>query len=335
MNKMDLYHAFGAVDDDILERSESVNTKTFRFRWQHALIAAIMCICLMGAGVVAVIWGDSIQNWFGHYWQAITGQEMSSGQAALIDHLSQEIGISQTIDDVMVTVDSATVADDGFYLLFRIEGMPFTGRKNYGFNETKLQISPDPTKENGGMASYGYDSHGIDGDGSIILIMEYNFVTKIGYVEDTRPLEVEITLRDLVESPQTEWEKTLQEGEWTYSFTIDRSNPPAAITLPDATVDAIDLTNRDEYTTVPVLITDLEVTNTGLRFKYDYQEGNYDVPAHIDAILANGVSIGVGSGSGHPLEESGLLFCSYKWLVPIDLEEVTAINFNGIIIPIS
>lgn len=235
----------------------------------------------------------------------------------------------------MVTVDSATVADDGFYLLFRIEGIPFTGRKNYGFNETKIQISPDPTKENGGMASYGYDSHGIDGDGSIILIMEYNFVTKIGYVEDTRPLEVEITLQDLVESPQTEWEKTLQEGEWTYSFTIDRSNPPAAITLPDATVDAIDLTKRDEYTTVPVLITDLEVTNTGLRFKYDYQEGNYDVPAHIDAILANGVSIGVGSGSGHPLEDSGLLFCSYKWLVPIDLEEVTAINFNGVLIPIA
>ena len=146
---------------------------------------------------------------------------------------------------------------------------------------------------------------------------------------------MEITLRDLVESPQTEWEKTLQEGEWTYSFTIDRSNPPEAISLPDATVDAIDLTKRDEYTTVPVLITDLEVTNTGLRFKYDYQEGNYDGPAHIDAIFANGVSIGVGSGSGHPLADSGLLFCSYKWLVPIDLEEVTAINFNGIIIPIS
>ena len=39
--------------------------------------------------------------------------------------------------------------------------------------------------------------------------------------------------------------------------------------------------------------------------------------------------------SGHPLADSGLLFCSYIWLVPIDLEEVTAINFNGIIIPIS
>ena len=335
MNKMDLYRAFGAVDDDILERSERSNSKTIHFRWQHVLIAALLSVCLMGAGVVAVIWGDSIQSWFGHYWQMITRQEMSSGQAALIDHLSQEIGVSQSIGDVTMTVDSATVGDDGFYLLFRIEGMPFTGRKNYGFNEVKIQISPDPTKENGGMASFGYNSHGIDGDGSVILIMEYDFVTKIGYVEDTRPLEVEIMLRDLVESPQTDWEKTLQEGEWTYSFTIDRSNPPATLSLPDATVDAIDLTQRDEYTTVPMLITDLEVTNTGLRFKYDYQKGNHHIPAHIDAILANGVSIGVGSGSGHPLEDSGLLFCSYKWLVPIDLEEVTAINFNGIIIPIS
>ena len=46
---------------------------------------------------------------------------MSSGQAALIDHLSQEIGVSQSIGDVTMTVDSATVGDDGFYLLFRME----------------------------------------------------------------------------------------------------------------------------------------------------------------------------------------------------------------------
>ena len=45
MNKMDLYRACGAVDDDILVRSESTKTKTFRFRWQHALIAAIKACC--------------------------------------------------------------------------------------------------------------------------------------------------------------------------------------------------------------------------------------------------------------------------------------------------
>ena len=75
MNKMDIYRAFGAVDDDILERTESNKEKTNRFRWQYALIAAILSVCLLGAGVIAVIWGDSIQNWFGYYWQVITGQE--------------------------------------------------------------------------------------------------------------------------------------------------------------------------------------------------------------------------------------------------------------------
>lgn len=335
MNKMDLYRAFGAVDEEILERTESINVKAVRFRWQYALIAAILSVCLMGAGVIAVIWGDSIQNWFGYYWQVITGQEMSEEQAALIDHLSQEIGVSETVGDITITVDSVTVADDGFYLLFRIEGMTFNGRKSYGFKDMEIQISPNPTEEYGGMSSFGYGSHGIDGDGAMILVMEYDYVTKIGYIEDTSPLEVSITLSNLVESPQTEWEKVLMEGDWTYHFTIDRSHPSATISLPDATVNAIDLTKRDEYTTVPVLLTDIEITNTGLRFKYDYQKGNYDIPAHIDAVLENGISIGVGSGSGHPLEDSGLLFCSYKWLVPIDLEEIIAINFNGVIIPIS
>lgn len=335
MNSIVIYRAFSAVDDDIIVRSENTRTNIVRFRWQYALIAALLSVFLMGAGVAAVIWGDSIQSWFGHYWQSITGQEVSAGQAALIDHLSQEIGVSQTIGDVTVTVDSETVGDDSFFLLLRIEGLTLSAQKSYGFNEMDIKVSPDPLEELGGMSSFGYTTHGIDGDGSAILILEYDYVTKEGYVEDTRPLEIEIIFRDLMQSPQTEWEKTLQSGEWTYQFTIDRSNPPLTISVPDATVNAIDLTKRDEYTTVPVRLYDMEITNTGLRFKYDYQNGSYDIPAHIDAILESGISIGVGSGSGHPLEENGLLFCSYKWMVPIDLAEVTAINFNGIIISIS
>lgn len=335
MNKMDLFRAFSAVDEEILERSENKPASGRHFRWYYVLVAILLSVFLMGAGVATIIWGDSIQNWFEHYWQAITGQEMSTGQTALIDHLSQEIGLSQTNGKVTVTIDSATVGDDSFFILIRIDGLPFSNRKSYGFNKTDIQVAPDPIDEIGGMSSYGFTSHGLDGDGSLIITMEYDYITKKGYIEDTRPLEVEIALRDFMQSPQTERRKTLQEGEWTYSFSIDRTKPPATISLPDTIVNAIDLTNRDEYSTVPVLLTDIEVSNTGLRFKYDYHKGNYDVPAHIDAILENGVSIGVGSGNGSPLEDSGLLFCSYKWLVPIDLKEVTAISIEGIIIPLS
>lgn len=335
MNKTELFKAFGMIDDDILERSEETSKTERKIRWHYALIVAILSVCLMGAGVVAVIWGDSIQNMFSYYWQAITGKEMSAGQTAVIDHLSQKIDLSQTIGDVTVTVDSATIGDDSFYLLFRIEGMTFAGNKSYGFDETNIRITPDPTEEHGGMTSYGYTSHGIDGDGAVILLMEYAYVTKNGMIETDDPLNVEIRMNNLLEFPQTEREKILQEGEWSFNFTIDYKEAFEIIRLPDATVKAIDLTKRDEYTPVDVLLTDIEVTNTGIRFKYDFKKGSYDIPAHIDAVLENDVCIGVGGGSGHPLEESGLLLCSYQWLVPIPLDELTAINFNGVIIPIS
>jgi len=95
---VDIHNGFNEVDDDILERSERAtvsNVVSIRRRWPVALIAAILCLFLMGAGVVAVIYGDSIQSWFGHYFGLVTGQEMSEGQTALIDHLSQDIGQSK------------------------------------------------------------------------------------------------------------------------------------------------------------------------------------------------------------------------------------------------
>ena len=91
-----------------------------RRRWPVALIAVILCLFLMGAGVVAVIYGDRIQNLFGHYFELVTGQDMSEGQTALIDHLSQDISQSKTVGETTVTVDSVTVGDDRFYLLLRV-----------------------------------------------------------------------------------------------------------------------------------------------------------------------------------------------------------------------
>ena len=107
MNRNDLYTAFNAVDNDILERSETSGFKIIpiRRRLPVALIAAILALVLMGAGVVAIVYGDSIQSWFGHYWEQVTGQPMSDQHTALIDHLSQEIDLAQTVGDVTVTVD--------------------------------------------------------------------------------------------------------------------------------------------------------------------------------------------------------------------------------------
>ena len=71
------------------------------------ILAAALALFLVSCGVVAVIYGDSIQSWFGFYWHRITGQDMEVEQTAIIDHLSQDIGISSTRGEVTVSMEAA------------------------------------------------------------------------------------------------------------------------------------------------------------------------------------------------------------------------------------
>ncbi|MBR6526542.1 MAG: hypothetical protein IKT45_01195 [Lachnospiraceae bacterium] len=342
MNEKILFESMNAIDDEILLRSEiaiikqpSYIPRKRHLRLSAILIAATLAALLMGAGLVAILKGDNIQNWFAHYWEVITGQEMSAKQTALIDHLSQEIGLSQTIDGVIVTVDSATVGMDCFYLLIRVEGLKLSNRQFYGFRQMDMRVSPDPIEELGGIGSYGLRFHGIDGDGSAILLIDYDYVTKKGVVEDTRPLDITITLDDFCKDPLNDYRDVLIKGTWEFSFTLKRNEIPQQISLSDAYINLIDLDKKEQYTEVPILFTDILLTNTGLQFIYDYENGRFAFDHHVDIILTNGETIGVSGGSGVPLKENGLLFCSYKWVIPVDLEEVAAVRIGETVISVN
>ena len=330
MNRKDLYKGFNEVDDDILERSERVtvsNVVPIRRHLPVALIAAILALFLMGAGVVAIIYGDSIQSWFGHYFELVTGQEMSEEQTALIDHLSQDISQSQTVGEATVTVDSVTVGDDSFYLLLRVEGGEVSKRHHYSFDGVTLEVSPDPMEGVGGIGSHGIQYQGMEGDGSALLLMDYSYATQEDFELDTTPLEVHLILEDFMRSPQSDNRKMVTEGIWEFNFTIDRSQPPATISLPDTEVMAMNLELREE---APVVLKNIELTNTGIRFQYDYQEGTYSLEAHLKIVLKNGAIIGYSDGSGTPLGDGTTLNCSYHWMIPVNLDEVQAVRIGGV-----
>lgn len=104
MNTKKFSEAMSEIDDKYVEEAISYSPKakiTPHRRLSVALIAAILALLLIGAGVVAVICGDSFQSWFSHYWEEITGQSMSEEHTAVIEHLSQEIGVSQTVADMV------------------------------------------------------------------------------------------------------------------------------------------------------------------------------------------------------------------------------------------
>lgn len=333
MNREDLYKGFNGVDEDILERSENAISKpvTIRRRLPVALVAALLALLLMGAGVVAVIYGDSIQNWFGHYFGLVTGQEMSEGQKALIDHLSQDISQRKNVDETTVTVDSVAVGDDNFYLLLRIEGVKFSNRHYYNFDEVKLEVFPDPVDGVGGLGSYGIQFHGLDGDGAALMLMDFSYSTGEEFTLDTAPLEVHLVLENLMRGPQSERQKMLTEGIWKFEFIIDRSQPPRTISLPDTEVMVMDLGTREE---VSVTVTNIELTNTGIRFQYDYNEGMLSFANQLEVLLDNGVAIEYGDGSGTPMADGTTLNCSYHWMIPIDITEVRAVRIGSVEIPV-
>ena len=298
------------------------------------ILAAALALFLVSCGVVAVIYGDSIQSWFEFYWHRITGQDMEVEQTAIIDHLSQDIGVSFSDGAVTVSVDSATVSEDIFYLLIRVEGLPFSGRKNYDFKERDIEITPDPAAESGGMGSFGIRFLGLDGDGSALFLLDHQTSPYSGFEDGTEDYEISLILTDLIMQNHSKT-KIVAEGVWSFRFTLDRSAVPESIHLPDTVVPGIDL-NTGEI--VDVILTDIVLTNTGIRFKYLSNNGSIDLHLGlhwISPLLTNGKRIEDGTGSGVHIDGSNLLSYSWHWPIPVDLEDIVSvwIGDTEIVIP--
>ena len=320
-----LLRQMGTIDPAFIEEAAPGWGRRSSRRVVAVILAAALALLLVSCGVAAAIYGDSIQNWFSHYWEAVTGREMGEGQTAIIDHLTQEIGLSQTMDGITVTVDSATVGDDCFYLLLRVEGADFSKRYSYGFREVDVELSPDPIEEEGGLGGFGVNFHGIDGDGAALLILDWNYSAESGFSRDTRPLEILLTLSDFGRDIHVAEREIFAEATWEFAFTLDRSNAPQVLELPDTEVQMTDL-KKQESVSVP--ITDIQLTSTGIRFCCDDQGGVFAISAYIKVFLKNGASVNIGGGVGTRLEDSEILSCSYPWSVPVDLEEVAGIQIG-------
>jgi hypothetical protein len=332
VNRKDLYNSFNEIDDDILERSETAFTKSVpsRKRLLISILAALLALLLMGAGVAA-IYADSIQNWFGYYWEAVTGHSMSENQEALIDHLTQDINVSQTVGEVTVTIDSATVGDDCFFTLIKVDGLELSKKEGYHFKDILWEITPDPVAEDGGFGGLGFQYLGLDGNGSALFMLDHSYASYNGFERDDSPLYVSLELSNFMLSPTNEDKNILQEGSWRFNFEIDRSLQPQVITLPDTEVKVRALNTQEDIT---ITLTSIEITSTGIRFCYGYAEESRTLVSRIQAVMKNGSTINHNGGHGVVVKNENLMSYTYQWSVPIDLEELAAIQFDGTTIPI-
>ena len=337
MDSNALYLSFSAIDDEILERSESAIVTgriPLRRRWSVVLIAAILALFLMGASAVTIIfYGDSVQSWLTYCWKYITGEPMSDQHTALIDHLSQEIGLRETVDGVTVTVDSAMVGEKNIYILLRVEGVEISPKHHYSFEETLLFLK-EAAEQGANGAGWSCEHIGMDRDGAALMLFRYSYTTRGPAPETKPPLQMTLTLSNFAQDLHTNRYQRLAEGEWKFELLLTRGQIEAR-KLPDTQVMGIEYTETFEKKELPILLTNMVLTNTDLSFQYDRRGGDVDLEIRLQQIcvvLKNGQEISARSGGGTGLDK-GEWYCTYTWWIPVALEEVAAVKIGDVVIP--
>jgi len=337
-----LYAGFNEVDDDILERSERASFSSVipnRRRFLIVLIAAILALFLMGAGLMASKYGDSIQSWFTYCWKEITGQDMSDPHASVIDRLSQRIDLSETVEGVTVTVDSATVGEGSIVILLRVEGLAFSKKHEYGFDEAQIKLAPETAEDILGLfCAYSYNFLGLDADGAALFLIYFDYSVKDEPQTEKPPYKVTLSMTNFSQDPKTDNRMLLAEGEWHFTFSIDRNRIDIR-RLPDTQVMGLYYSEDNKAIQTPIVLTNMKISNTGLAFQF-YRYDSQGRALHLDTsalnlwiVLNSGQEIGARGGSENILTD-GISYHNYTWKFPANLDEVIGVKIGDTVIPI-
>lgn len=332
MNANDILDMVGEANDTYVWEAQQVRSRSIssaKRKMALILLAATMVLALVSCGVAAVIYGDSIQAWFSYYWEQITGQEMGAEQTAVIHELSQKIGMSDTAGNLTITVDSATGSENIFYFLVRVEGHPFTQKHRYSFASRRLTVAEEALPDNLRVSSFGIQYLGVAEDGAGLFLFDYDYATSDGDIGDIKALPMTLYLENMTRrNPHRDLNtaQIVEEGTWSISFNLDRSQISEKVQLPDAEVGGM---NCETEESVSIMLSDIVLSNTGIRFTYDSQHGSVEPYGGISVLLKNGTRIEAGQGTGTVDEDLTTRNYDWHWSIPLNLDDIVSISIGG------
>ena len=308
-----------------------------------ALIAAVLVVALTGTALAAVGMPGTLRDWFTWTWQERTDSDISQEHLALIDSLTQEVGVSDTCGDVTVTVDSITVGGSQIWALLDVEGLEFDGNARYSFDRMRVDIVPDPSEGQFGGAAYGLGSIGIMEDGRCRMLLEFSATISTGNQLDSGDYTLEIDLNDVIRCHIGGVEdEILYEGDWSFSILLTPESLSPAITIDSVQVPSNqmvwDQTGDEKFGSsegaeprpAVAMLTNLQITATGVSF---YCDGLMD-RTRATAILADGTEVEDHGGGGSRTEDGGW-YVSFDWPVPLDVRDIVALRFGSTEIPLA
>ncbi len=295
-----------------------------------ALAAAVLAVTLSAA---AVAFGGTLTDWFAREWAERTGGELSGGQAAVIDSLTQEVGQRAVSGGVTVTVDSVTVGTESLWVLLDAEGMEFDPDGLYTFGTPMADIQPDPNDGQHGGSGWNVSSVGVTESGSLRLLLRFSAVLFGGARLDDGGYTLELSLGDLTRVDNGR-EEIICAGEWAFSIPLTAESLSPVLTVESAAVTgdvmAPDGKGQEERERREVVLYDLRVTATGLSFRHD---GSVGLLMQVAAVLEDGTVVRSGSGGGSRTDD-GSWYDTWEWPVPIDVGSIAALRIGETEIPL-
>ena len=293
-----------------------------------ALIAAILILTLTGTTLAAVGVPGTIKGWFLQEWTEVSGQEMSDEQLALIDNLTQQVGVSDTSNGVTVTLDSVASGDSTLWLLLKVDQEAVCQEGHvYNFGGMELEFTPDPDKvDTPGGCGWDFPYVGVAEDEMLTLLMRYT-IDLTGNASLLNGCQVDLHLKDLLCG-----DSVVREGAWDLSFTLE-SSEQTVLTLEEIEVPAFD-DDAKKHTTVE--LRNVRVSSTGIRYT-QAPEDQMVRPLLEGLVLKDGTEVSDSGGAARWTDETeeGRWASDFYWKLPVDLSQVVGVRFGDTVIPLN
>ncbi len=335
LNRTQYQAAFSHIRASETLRTEVLNmkpeTREFRFpkRRLRPLLIAAACFCLLAGTALAIALNGTLLSYFETQWQAITGRSMEPSQSQLIQSLTTNIGDRVTSGGNTMTLESVTLGENSVWILLRLEApaTTFTQRNFYGFYGFDCAITPSPVPENTGFMGLTIQSETVNDDGSLSILLLLDTALPTDTALNYGNFTLTMQLHNLIDRTSAEL-RTVAEGTWDFSIPLQSADREASRSIQDLTVPAQIEETRES---VEVELHHVVISSTGIRFSYT---GEGDVSS-ISAILKDGTIIPATSGSSSKLGTPDTHSASYQWSVPLNPDDITALQIEDFQVAIS
>ena len=300
------------------------------------LVAAVILALLAGSAIASVGMPGTLRGWFAREWEETTGAPMTEEQLALIEQLTRPVGVSDTQNGVTVTVDSITVGNSSLWLLLKISG-EYSAEENVGYNFDRmdLTIEPNPDQlDTPGGAGLSYPYSGVTEDGRLTLLVHYHIDLAGQASLLDAPRQVILVMDDLTQKDMTklDGDTILTEGSWTVTFPLEPGDPGETLTLEEIQVPA---RNWDTGESRELTLREVHLSATELSFLQAVEDQSWN-PEKCVLVLEDGSEVNWSGGTSRFWDEAQTKWGSvWYWQAPVDLDQVTALRFGDMEIPLS